>query len=144
VKHRFPFFAVLFALAASAHGEIFRCTASGGAVTYQEVPCPASAQSRTMDISPVDFPDVNRAERDRLLQREAALEARLLKRAEIDAAERIARDDRIARERETQALRDVLAQRDAAQASGGGALVIVQPSLRPAHMRHHPRNPTRL
>ena len=84
-----------------AAAEIFRCTAASGAITYQEIPCPASAPGRATDI-PAAYPGINSAERDRLLQREALLEARLLKRAEIDAAERIARDDRIARERELQ------------------------------------------
>ena len=55
---------------------------------------------------PSSFPDANALERERLFQREAALDARLLKRAEIDAAERIAREDRLAREREAQAERD--------------------------------------
>jgi hypothetical protein len=129
----------LVAIAIPAHAEIFRCTASGGAVTYQEVPCPASAQSRAMDIPAVDYPEVNRAERERLLQREAALDARQLKRAQVDAAERIARDDRAARERESQALRDALAQRDA-QSSAGPAFVLVRP-LRPPRLnspRHRP------
>jgi hypothetical protein len=115
---------VLVAIAIPAHAEIFRCTASGGAVTYQEIPCPASAPGRATDIADA-YPEINLAERERLLQREAALEARLLKRAEIDAAERIARDDRIAREREVQALREALAQ-----SSASPAFVFVRP-LRP-------------
>ena len=125
---------LLAALSLSAHAEIFRCTGSAGAITYQEIPCPSSAQARTMDI-PTVFPEVNRAERDRLLARADALEARLLKRAEIEAAERIARDDRAAREREAQALREALAaQREAAAAPAPGFLVI-QPFRAP---RIHP------
>jgi hypothetical protein len=117
-------FLALSLLALPAAAEIFRCTSERGAITYQEIPCPAAAQAATLDI-PSQFPEVNRAERERLLAREAALEARLLKRAEIDAAERIARDDRLARERELAALRDELARRDAEQAGGG--VVVVQP-----------------
>jgi hypothetical protein len=109
----------LLAIAFPAQAEIFRCTAMGG-VTYQELPCAGSGGAT--DI-PVAYPEINRLERDRLLQREAALEARMLKRAEIDSAERIARDDRIARERELAVLREGLAQRDA-QAAGPGFLVI--------------------
>ena len=126
-------------LAACAHAEIYRCTSERGAITYQEIPCPASAKAATMDI-PSAFPEVNRAERDRLLAREAALEARLLKRAEIDAAERIARDDRVARERELAALREELARRDAEQAGAG--FIVVQ-RLRPprVHMRLDRRSP---
>ena len=85
-----------------------------------------------MDI-PSQFPDVNRVERERLLAREAALDARLLKRAEVDAAERIARDDRIARERELAALREELARRDREQ--GGGGFVVLRPA-RPLHLPH--------
>lgn len=64
----------LVAIAIPAHAEIFRCTAPGGTVTYQEIPCPASAPGRATDI-PVAYPEINRAERERLLQREQALAA---------------------------------------------------------------------
>jgi hypothetical protein len=125
VKHRLASAAILLAaIPLSAHAEIFRCTAADGAITYQEVPCPASAQGRAMDI-PVAFPEVKRAERDRLLQREAALDARLLKRAEIEAAERIA-----ARERE----RDRERSRDAAPANP--PLFLIQPFPAPRLHRH--------
>ena len=87
---------LLLAANANASGKIFRCVAPGATVTYQEIPCPASADAATVPIG-ADFPAVNLLERDRLLQREAALDARILRRAEIDSAERIARDDRIAR-----------------------------------------------
>jgi hypothetical protein len=84
------------AYAGSAGAQIYRCSA-GKSVTYQEIPCPATADAATMPIG-ADFPAVNIMERDRLLEREAALDARILKRAELDSAERIARDDRLARE----------------------------------------------
>lgn len=135
-----PFAALAFVmLAVPAHAEIFRCTSDGGAITFQEIPCPPSTQAATMDI-PSRFPEVNRVERERLLAREAALDARLLKRAEIDAAERIARDDRLAREREIAALREELARREAEQAAGG--FFVVQP-LRPprVHIRLDRRVP---
>jgi hypothetical protein len=94
--------AILLAVYAGAAGaQIYRCSA-GGSVTYQEIPCPATADAATMPIG-ADFPTVNLLERDRLLRREAALDARILKRAELDSAERIARDDRIAREATLQA-----------------------------------------
>ena len=135
VKRSLPIAAFLAAISLSAHAEIFRCTAAGGAITYQETPCPASAQARTMDI-PSAFPEVNRAERDRLLARADALEARLLKRQEIEAAERMARDDRAAREREIQALREALAQREAAAAPG---FLVIQPFRAPrVHFHRRP------
>ena len=68
-------------------------------------------------------------ERDRLLQREAALDARILKRAELDSAERIARDDRISREATLQAMME----RDRAEAAP--MFVVARP------LRHAPRRP---
>jgi hypothetical protein len=81
--------------------EIFRCTARDGGVTYQQDPCAASSNGGAVNI-PTSYPDYS-DERERLARREAALDARLLKRLEIEANERIARDDRIAREKEAQA-----------------------------------------
>jgi hypothetical protein len=128
----------LVSLACCAHAQIYRCTSERG-ITYQEIPCPASSSAATMDI-PAGFPEVNRAERDRLLAREAALDARLLKRAEIDAAERIARDDRSAREREVAALRQELARREAEQAGGG--FIVMQPVRPPRIHRLDRRIPS--
>jgi hypothetical protein len=97
--------AALLAFAAhAAAADIFRCTARDGSVTYQQLPCASAASGGAVDI-PTTYPD-HREERDRLMQREAALDARILKRLEIEAAERIARDNRIARERELQAARE--------------------------------------
>ena len=121
----------LVSLACGAQAGIYRC-ASAGTVTYQEIPCPESATATTVDI-PSQFPEINRAERERLLAREAALDARLLKRAEIEAAERMARDDRSAREREVAALRAELARREAQEAEGG--FIGVSP-LRAPRIRH--------
>jgi hypothetical protein len=82
---------------------VYRCTDSGGAVTYQELPCSAGAAERTWEVS---FPPANTTERERLLQREAALDARMLKRAELDTAERIAREARYAQEAALEAERE--------------------------------------
>jgi len=89
--------ALLMLAAGMSCAEIFRCTARDGGVTYQQDPCAASSNGGAVNI-PVSYPEYA-AERDRLALREAALDARLLKRLEIEAAERIARDDRIAREK---------------------------------------------
>jgi hypothetical protein len=96
--------AILAALVSpGAHGaHVFRCTDTQGSVTYQETPCGAGAAERTLEAS---FPPANTLERERLLQREAALDARMLKRAELDTAERIAREARYAREAELAAER---------------------------------------
>lgn len=95
---------MLLGLAADAAAEIYRCKPEGGTVSYQQQPCASPGDGDTVGIATV-YPD-HTAERDRLMQREAAMDARLLKRLEIDAAERIARDERIARERELQAERE--------------------------------------
>jgi hypothetical protein len=87
---------------AAAAEPIVRCTGADGGVTYQQQPCPPAAASRVVTV-PSEFPGPDTAERDRLFQREAALDARLLKRAELDTAERIAREERLARERELDA-----------------------------------------
>jgi hypothetical protein len=123
---------LLIAANANASAEIFRCTAPGGSVTYQQVPCPATDSGGAVDI-PSNFPDANALERERLFRREAALDARLLKRAEIDAAERIAREDRLAREREAQA------ERDRIQNAQNAPVYIVARPLR--MQRHPPRRP---
>ena len=82
---------------------IYRCALPTG-IEYQEMPCETGASERSVKVQ--DYPPVNLLERDRLLQREAALDARLLKRAEIDASERIAREARWAREAELEAERE--------------------------------------
>jgi len=87
------------ALAAQA---IYRCTSKAGGITYQEIPCPDGNAERVTDI-PADYPEINREARDRLFQREAALDARKLKQEEMDTALRIAREDRWAREAEANA-----------------------------------------
>jgi hypothetical protein len=96
-------FAVLAAAAGASSAEIFRCQSREG-TTYQQVPCPEEAIADTINIA-ASYPDYM-AERDRLAQREAAMDARLLRRLEIESAERIARDERVAREKEAQAERD--------------------------------------
>jgi hypothetical protein len=119
----------LLAVAGAAQAQIFRCQAREG-VTYQEVPCPAEAIADTMNIAG-GYPDYIAA-RDRLAAREAAMDARLLRRLEIESAERIARDNRAAME--AQAERDRIAQ----QAAQGAPLYIVPYALRAPR---HPRRP---
>ena len=99
---RFLIALLVFVPLSAGAAPIYRC-ATGGSITYQEMPC-AGMGVRT-DI-PESYPEVNKTERDRLLQREAALDARLLKRAEIEAGERVARESRRARELELAAERE--------------------------------------
>jgi len=92
---------LLMSLPAGAAG-IYRCTSASGAVTYQEIACEGGATGGVSNI-PTSFPEVNTAERDRVLQQAAALEARNLRRYEIDSNERVAMADIAARERSSQA-----------------------------------------
>jgi hypothetical protein len=101
---RLPIAALLMLGSALAQAQVYRCT-EAGRVTYQAQPCASAGAGRVLDI-PAAYPEVNLRERDRLLQREAALDARLLKRAELEAAERVARENRRARELEAQAERE--------------------------------------
>jgi hypothetical protein len=120
--------AVLAAAAGTSSAEIFRCQSREG-TTYQQVPCPEEAIADTINIA-ASYPDYM-AERDRLAQREAAMDARLLRRLQIESAERIARDNRAALE--AQAERDRLAQL-AAQA--GPAYIVPFAMRAPRHPRH--------
>jgi len=128
---RVPFVFLAAALALPAQAEIFRCTAAGGAVTYQELPCAEADKARTMKI-PAEFHEVNSTERNRLLQREAALEMRMLERERIESAERIARSELAVREREAQAARDAAAAAQGYSAVYGG----YWPVYRQPHVRH--------
>jgi hypothetical protein len=129
--HRSLAFTFLACIAGAASAEVYRCQAREG-VTYQEVPCPDSAIADKVSI-PTAYPDFQ-AERERLAAREAAMDARLLRRLEIESAERIARDDRIAREKEAQAAL-AIAQ---AQSQDSPVYVVGRP-LYPSH--RGPRRP---
>jgi hypothetical protein len=118
------FAALALAAGTSFAADVFRCQTRTG-ITYQQLPCPDEAITDTVNIAST-YPDYM-AERDRLAQREAAMDARLLRRLEIDSAERIARDNRAAME--AQAERDRIAQ----QAAQGGPLYIVPFGTRVPH-----------
>ena len=92
---------LILAAAPLAAAPIYRCDSPKG-TSYQEFPCEASDLGGATSL-PTSFPSYNKEERDRILAREAQLDERLLRRAAIDSAERIARDDRIAREKEAEA-----------------------------------------
>jgi hypothetical protein len=54
---------------------IYRCFTSNLGVSYQETPCTPDNDAGALDLS--NFPAVNAAERERIFQREAALDRRL-------------------------------------------------------------------
>jgi Domain of unknown function (DUF4124) len=112
----------LLLLATPASAGIFRCVGTEGSVSYQEQPCEPGERGGAVAI-PTTFPDYV-APRERLAAREAAVDARLLKRLEIESAERIARDERIARESELQA------ERERARAAEAWMPIFIAPPLR--------------
>ena len=122
----FVFLALTLAMGAEA-APIYRCV-DRGVVTYQELPCPAPGGESVVQV-PSAYPPVNALERERLLLREAALDARMLKRAELESAERLAYAALRARELELQAERERARQSEPAY-----PLAIVIPGRRP-----HPR-----
>jgi hypothetical protein len=77
MKARF-FIAAAIAVAATFDcnaAPIYRCFTSNLGVSYQETPCTVDNYAGEFNFS--DFPEVNAAARERLLQREAALDNRL-------------------------------------------------------------------
>ena len=91
-------------LAGEATGQdIARCTDARGAVTYQPAPCPASTEESRPQI-PVSFPEPNRAESQRIFEREAALDRRLEARRDRELQEQQMREARAEREAERERL----------------------------------------
>jgi hypothetical protein len=82
-------FAAACCLALPASAAIFRCTAAGGAVSYQEIACPATDSERVVDV-PAQYPSADPTERARLFEREAALDRRLEAQRERDSREAVA------------------------------------------------------
>jgi hypothetical protein len=133
-------FVLLSCCAVGAQAQIYRCTGAKGAITYQEIPCAAAEQSRTMDI-PATFPEVKTAERARLLKREAASSARQDVRMRIESAERVALAELATREREARAQRE--AAELAAQQPAGYPVFVTGPYHRGPRVHPHPNQPTR-
>ena len=124
------------AVALPAGAEIYRCK-SAGSVSYQEQPCDAASQGGAVAI-PSQFPDYIEP-RNRLAAREAAVDARILERLRIESAERIARDERAAREAQLQAQREQVQPAEVAwYPVYGGPVARVRPIV-----RTHPRPPLR-
>jgi len=96
------FLAVAALPAAASASDIVRCIAAGGGITYQQAPCPEASSERFLAIA-TEYPAPNLAERDRLLQREAALYRRLEARREREAQEAVLREERQERARVTAA-----------------------------------------
>ena len=102
---------LLVAACGPAAAQIYRCGLPGSSISYQELPCDLAAQGSVVAI-PTSFPD-HTEPRDRLAAREAAADTRRMKRLEIEAMERIARDERAAREAVLEAERERTRAREA-------------------------------
>jgi hypothetical protein len=93
MKHSHDVFRAILVAAACvalpAGAAIFRCTAADGSVSYQEIECAATDKSRVMDV-PTQYPNTDTAERQRLFEREAALDRRLEAQRERDSREAVA------------------------------------------------------
>ena len=91
--------------------DIVRCKDARGAVTYQPAPCPDRTEESRPRIAS-DFPEPNKAETQRIFEREAALDKRLEARRDRELVEQQMREARAEREAE----RERAAQLAAAQA----------------------------
>ena len=125
--------AILALASVQAGAQIYRCKDATGAVTYQEVACAGAEQGGTTNIPSV-FPEANISERNRLLQREAALDARLLERARIDSAERVAQSELATREKEAKAMREAA---ELAAQQPVYPVYLAGPVYRGPRVRHH-------
>ena len=111
-------------------GDIIRCVAASGAVTYQQVACPEAAREQATGIVN-DYPPVNLAERERIFAREAEMYRRL-------EAER----ERLSREatlREARATTEARAREAEAAAAAVAEPYYVAWPARPARPIHHQR-----
>lgn len=127
--------AAFFLLAGPAQAaEIFRCTAPGGAVSYQETPCPDPSTARTLDV-PAVYPAIDSQQREGLLQREAALDQRLEARRERESRETIAS---IGRDAQVQA-----AQAQAEAQAAAPAYVMAWPRAAGPRLPHRGHRPLR-
>lgn len=129
--------ALAAAVLPAAADSIYRCTGPGGSVTYQEIACSGQDNGGVANI-PTQFPDYNVVEHNRILQQGAMLDARLLKRLEIESNERIAAGDSAAREKEAQA-RLAEAQAESQQVYGLAVPLLARntPLRNVPHVRHN-------
>ena len=89
--------------------DIVRCKVPGGGVTYQHGPCQGSAEESNPRIATA-FPEPNRAESQRIFDREAALDKRLEARRDRELQEQQMREARAEREEERRRAEQLAAQ----------------------------------
>ena len=125
---------VALALAAGtvSANDIVRCRDARGAVTYQPAPCPDRTEESPTRIATA-YPEPNKAESQRIFEREAALDKRLEARRDRELVEQQMREARAEREAERQRL-EILA----AQAQPQYAIAYpLWPGYGPARPVHH-------
>ena len=102
---------VALSLAAGAvlANDIVRCKDANGAITYQPPPCPDRTEESVPRI-PTSYPEPNRAESQRIFEREAALDKRLEARRDRELLEQQMREARAEREAERERAAQLAAQ----------------------------------
>ena len=123
------------ALAAQGVGaqDIVRCKDARGAVTYQPAPCPDRTEESRPRIAS-DFPEPNKAETQRIFEREAALDKRLEARRDRELLEQQMREARAEREAERERQAQLAAQ---AQQQYAIAYPLWRGGYGPARPIHH-------
>jgi hypothetical protein len=104
-----PVLALALACGAAHANEIVRCKVPGGGVTYQYGPCLGVAEESRPRIA-THFPEPNKAESQRIFEREAALDRRLEARRDRELQEQQMREARAEREAERERLAMLAAQ----------------------------------
>lgn len=99
--------AIVLVVPLSAGAEIVRCV-EAGTVTYQDSPCTGSSTRQPANI-PSEYPAPNLAERNRLLDREAAMYRRLEARRDRELQEHLARTALQQREAEVEMMARIAA-----------------------------------
>jgi hypothetical protein len=111
-------------------GDIVRCVARDGAVTYQQVSCPESSREKVAGIAS-EYPPPNLNERERLLAKEQEMYRRLEAQRDRDTQIEMARQARAAVEARAQA------EAAAAAAAATAEPYYVGWPARPARPVHH-------
>lgn len=104
-----PVLALALACGSAHASEIVRCKVPGGGVTYQHGPCLGAAEESRLRIA-TDFPEPNKAESQRIFEREATLDRRLEARRDRELQEQQMREARAEREAERERLAMLAAQ----------------------------------
>lgn len=86
--------AVFAASADAADFNVYKCTAPGGAVTYQPVPCPPASAEKRIDLLPFSA-GYDPSEGGKVFEREADMDKRRAEAAQAEAAagEQVAMED---------------------------------------------------